>query len=242
MSTIEVGIRHRFGAHEVFPDLQFSIKENQFVCILGKSGCGKSTLARIMSGLMPSSEGAVTIDGTPISPTDHQLAYVFQEPALWPWRDVRSNVRTGMEIKKRPKEEMDRRVDELIDLVGLRGFERHYPHQISGGMKQRTSIARAFAVRADLILMDEPFAALDAQTRDQMQKEVLRIWEQQKHTVVFITHGIEEAILLAERIIVLGARPGRILADIDVDLERPRNFADPGFLKLRKQIEDLISS
>ncbi|MEW6768739.1 MAG: ABC transporter ATP-binding protein [Pseudomonadota bacterium] len=240
MSDINVNVSHSYGAHEVFQGLNFQIQPNEFVCILGKSGCGKSTLAKILAGLMKPSDGAVQIGSEPIDLSRHELAFVFQEPALWPWRNVTENVRTGMEIKKRPKAQMDERAKKLIDLVGLNGFEKHYPHQLSGGMKQRASIARAFAVDADLILMDEPFAALDAQTREFMQKEVLRIWEQHKHTVVFITHGIEEAILLAERIIVLGANPGRIIADFKVDLKRPRNFADPGFIEIRQKISGLI--
>lgn len=242
MSDIKVKVSHSYGNHVVFRDLDFSIQPNEFVCILGKSGCGKSTLAKILAGLMKPSGGAVQIGTEPIDLRRHELAFVFQEPALWPWRTVTGNVRTGMEIKQRPKAVIEERVQTLINLVGLKGFEKHYPHQLSGGMKQRASIARAFAVDADLILMDEPFAALDAQTREFMQGEVLRIWEQQKHTVVFITHGIEEAILLAERIIVLGANPGRIIADFRVGLNRPRSFADPGFIEIRQKISALIGS
>jgi ABC-type nitrate/sulfonate/bicarbonate transport system ATPase subunit len=178
----------------------------------------------------------------PVDPRRHELAFVFQEPSLWPWRTVRDNIRIGLEIKKVPRAEIDRRVREMIELVGLGGFEHYYPYQISGGMKQRVAIARAFAVDADLVLMDEPFASLDAQTRTSMQEEVLRIWEKKKTTVVFVTHSLEEAVYLAERIIVLSEKPTRLKASLAVDLPRPRDFADPGFLALRKQLGTLIGT
>jgi ABC-type nitrate/sulfonate/bicarbonate transport system ATPase subunit len=239
---IYVDVTQQFNDLVVFRNLKFSIPENQFICILGKSGCGKSTLAKIMAGLVPATRGSVTIDGAAVDPKRHELAFVFQEPSLWPWRNVQDNVRIGMEIRNVPRAETDHRIQELLDLVGLKGFENYYPYQISGGMKQRVAIARAFAVDADLILMDEPFASLDAQTRHFMQQEVLRIWERRKHTVVFITHGIEEAIYLAERIIVLGDMPATIRGDFAIDLPRPRDFAHPGFIALRKRIGELIGA
>lgn len=239
---IRVRVTQRFGDLLVLDGIDFSVRENEFLCLLGKSGCGKTTLANLMAGLIPCAEGAVTIDGVPVDPKRHELAFVFQEPSCWPWRNVRDNIRIGMEIKAVAPEEMRRRADEMIDLVGLRGFEGYYPYQISGGMKQRVAIARAFAVDADLILMDEPFAALDTQTRQGMQEEVLRIWEKHKTTVVFITHSLEEAIYLAERIIVLTDKPGTIRGDFTVDLPRPRDFAHPGFIALRKRLGELIGS
>ncbi|MBI2529234.1 MAG: ABC transporter ATP-binding protein [Candidatus Rokubacteria bacterium] len=239
---IRVRVTQRFGDLLVLDGIDFSVRENEFLCILGKSGCGKTTLANLMAGLMPCSQGAVSIDGVPVDPKHHELAFVFQEPSCWPWRNVRDNIRIGMEIRGHPAAEIDRRVTEMIDMVGLRGFEGYYPYQISGGMKQRVAIARAFAVDADLILMDEPFAALDTQTRQGMQEEVLRIWEKRKTTVVFITHSLEEAIYLAERIIVLTDKPGTIRGDFAVDLPRPRDFAHPGFIALRKRLGELIGS
>lgn len=237
---IRVAVTQRFNELVVFDKLDFAVRENEFLCILGKSGCGKTTLANLMAGLTPCSEGAVTIDGIPVDPKLHHLAFVFQEPSLWPWRNVGDNIRIGMEIKGVPREEAERRLAEMSELVGLRGYRDYYPYQISGGMKQRVAIARAFAVDADLILMDEPFAALDAQTRHEMETEVLRIWERLKHTVVFITHSLEEAIYLGERIIVLSDKPARIKGDFRVDLLRPRDFAHPGFIALRKQLGELI--
>jgi len=239
---IEVDVSQRFGDLVVLDRLRFSIGANEFLCLLGRSGCGKTTVANLMAGLLPCSEGSVTIDGAPVDARRHELAFVFQEPSLWPWRTVRSNIRIGLEIKRVPSQEIDRRVREMIELVGLEGFEDYYPYQISGGMKQRVAIARAFAVDADLILMDEPFAALDAQTRTSMQAEVLRIWEKRKTTVVFVTHNLEEAVYLAERIILLTEKPTRIKASLEVDLPRPRDFADPRFVALRKRLGELIGT
>lgn len=237
---IRVNVTQRFNGLTVFERLEFAVRENEFLCVLGKSGCGKTTLANLMTGLIPATHGGVAIDGAPVDPKRHELAFVFQEPSLWPWRNVRDNVRIGIEIKQVPPAETKRRLGDMIELVGLQGFEDYYPYQISGGMKQRVAIARAFAVDADLILMDEPFAALDAQTRQNMQAEVLRIWERRKHTVVFITHNLEEAIYLAERIIVLSDKPATIKGDFAVDLPRPRDFAHPGFIALRKRLGELI--
>jgi len=237
---IHVAVTQRFNDLTVFERIEFSVRENEFVCILGKSGCGKTTLAKLMAGLISCTDGAVTIDAAPVDPKRHKLAFVFQESSLWPWRNVRDNVRIGLEVKNVPRAQAERRVDEMIGLVGLQGFEEYYPYQISGGMKQRVAIARAFAVDADLILMDEPFAALDAQTRQHMQEEVLRIWERLKHTVVFITHNLEESIYLADRIIVLSDKPATIKGDFAVEMPRPRDFAHPGFIDLRKRLGALI--
>jgi ABC-type nitrate/sulfonate/bicarbonate transport system ATPase subunit len=237
---IEVDVTQRFNGLSVFERLAFSVRKNEFLCVLGKSGCGKTTLANLMTGLVHATVGGVLIDGVPVDPKRHELAFVFQEPSLWPWRNVSDNIRIGMEIKRVPVDEARRRLEEMIHLVGLKGFETYYPYQISGGMKQRVAIARAFAVDADLILMDEPFGALDAQTRQNMQAELLRIWERRKHTVVFITHSLEEAIYLAERIIVLGDKPATIKGDFSVPLARPRDFSYPGFIELRKRLGELI--
>jgi ABC-type nitrate/sulfonate/bicarbonate transport system ATPase subunit len=239
---VRVDVTQRFGDLVVLDRLRFTIAENEFLCVLGKSGCGKTTVANLLAGLLPCTEGAVTIDGVPADPRRHELAFVFQEPSLWPWRTVRDNIRIGLEIKGVPRAEIERRVADMIALVGLVGFEGYYPYQISGGMKQRVAIARAFAVDADLILMDEPFAALDEQTRHGMQAEVLRVWEKKKTTVVFVTHNLEEAIYLAERIIVLSDKPTRIKASLDVELSRPRDYAHPGFIALRKQLGELVGS
>ena len=242
MDKIRVDVSQRFGDLLVLDHLRFSIKEKDFLCVLGQSGCGKTTLANLMAGLLPCTEGEITIDGVRADPRRHELAFVFQEPSLWPWRDVQSNIRIGLDIKGFPREEIDRRVREMVELVGLQGFETYYPYQISGGMKQRVAIARAFAAAAHLTRRPGPFAALDPQPRHTMQDEVLRIWEKRKTTVVFVTHNLEEAIYLADRIIVLTGRPTRIKADLPVELARPRDFAEPGFIALRKKLAELIGA
>lgn len=239
---IRVDVTQRFNGLTVFDRLKFSVGENEFLCVLGKSGCGKTTLGNLMTGLLSPTDGSITINDARVDPKRQELAFVFQEPSLWPWRNVLDNIRIGMEIKKVPEAQTKLRLNEMVELVGLKGFEEYYPYQISGGMKQRVALARAFAVDADLILMDEPFAALDAQTRQAMQEEVLRIWERRKHTVVFITHSLEEAIYLAERVIVLSGKPAKVTGDFAVNLPRPRDFADPQFIALRKKLSGLIGS
>lgn len=239
---IRVDVTQRFSGLTVFERLTFSVRENEFLCVLGKSGCGKTTLGNLMTGLIRPTEGEVTIEGALVDPKRHELAFVFQEPSLWPWRTVRDNIRIGLEIKRVAREEAERRISDMVELVGLHGFEDYYPYQISGGMKQRVAIARAFAVNADLIVMDEPFAALDAQTRHKMRAELLRIWERRKHTVVFITHSLEEAIYLADRIVVLSDKPATIVGDFAVDMPRPRDFAHPLFIALRKRLVELIGA
>jgi ABC-type nitrate/sulfonate/bicarbonate transport system ATPase subunit len=235
-ARIVVDVTHRFGNLHVLDHIRFSVRENEFVCVCGPSGCGKTTLSDILAGLQTPSEGAVTIAGNRVDPRVHDIAFVFQEPSALPWLTVRENIGIGLKIKRRPQSEVDRRVREIIDVVGLRGFEDYYPHQISGGMKQRVAIARAFATDADLILMDEPFVSLDQPTRERMQREVLRIWENHKRTIVFVTHNLEEAIFLGDRILVLTNKPATIKADVAVSLSRPRNPLEPDFVALRAEL------
>ena len=233
---IEVDVSHRYGGLHVLDSIRFSIAQNEFICVCGPSGCGKTTLSDILAGLKKPSHGSVTLEGTPIDPRVHNVAFVFQEPSALPWLTVRDNIGIGLQIKRRPESEIGRRVSEIIEVVGLGGFEEYYPHQISGGMKQRVAIARAFATDADLILMDEPFVSLDQPTRERMQREVLTIWENYKRTIVFVTHNLEEAIFLADRILVLSQKPATIRADVVVPLDRPRNPLDPSFIALRAEL------
>ena len=233
---IAVDLAHSYGDLQVLGRLQFSINKNDFICVCGPSGCGKTTLSDILAGLKKPTEGSVLLDGVPIDPRVHNVAFVFQEPSALPWLTVRENIGIALEIKRRPAGEIAPRVDEIIGVVGLRGFEHYYPHQISGGMKQRVAIARAFATDADLILMDEPFVSLDQPTRERMQREVLAIWENYKRTIVFVTHNLEEAIVLGDRIIVLTQKPATIKADVAVSLPRPRDQFDPAFVSLRAQL------
>ncbi len=233
----------RRGAVEVLRNISLMVQEGEFVCIVGASGCGKTTFLRIIDGLVPADTGAVILDGREVGAPGTDRAFVFQADSLYPWRTVEENVCFGLEIQGRPREECRRASTDLIRLVGLKGFERHYPHELSGGMRQRVNLARALAVKPAVLLMDEPFAALDAQTREIMQMELLRIWNQQRKTVLFITHQIDEAVYLADRVLVFSARPGRIKADIRIELPRPRPLSvkrTPEFALYAEKIWTLI--
>jgi len=212
-----------FDDLEVLRSIDVDIAEGEFVSIVGPSGCGKTTFLRIIDGLETFDSGAVTLGGRKITKPGPDRAFVFQSDALQPWRNVWSNAAMGLEIQNRLSATDKARLADLLELVGLRGFEKFYPRQLSGGMRQRVNLARALAVHPEVLLMDEPFAALDAQTREIMQTELLRIWSQAKSTVLFITHQIDEAVFLSDRVLVFGRRPGRLQEDIRIDLPRPRD-------------------
>ena len=234
-NKLEVDISHSYGQLTVHEHIKFSVRENEFLCICGPSGCGKTTMLDLLSGLMKPTRGQVLIDGQPADPKKQSISFVFQEPSTLPWLTVWDNIATGLRIKKLPKDEVARRVDDVIAVVGLKGFEGFYPHQISGGMKQRVAIARAFATDADLILMDEPFVSLDQPTRERMQQEVLDVWKRLRRTIVFVTHNLEEAVFLGDRVLILSEKPTSIVADITVDLQRPRDPLSERFTELRAQ-------
>jgi NitT/TauT family transport system ATP-binding protein len=221
-------------------DVSLSVGEGEFVAIVGPSGCGKTTLLNIVAGLLSYDLGTLTIDGQRITGPGVDRAVVFQHASLLPWRTIAGNVRYGMELQQRfDAMAMRDRVEYFIQLVGLTGFERHYPSELSGGMQQRVNLARALASDPAVLLMDEPFAALDAQTREHMQAELLKIWSQARKTVVFITHQINEAVYLADRVAVMSGRPGTVKGVFEIPFERPRPLSlkrDPRFL----QIEDAI--
>jgi NitT/TauT family transport system ATP-binding protein len=225
-------------------DVSFSVSDGEFLAIVGPSGCGKTSMLNIIAGLLPYEEGTVTIDGKRVSGPGIDRAVVFQHASLLPWRTIAGNVRYGMELQKRfDQATMKERTEYFIKLVGLTGFERHYPSELSGGMQQRVNLARALAADPVVMLMDEPFAALDAQTREFMQAELLKIWSKAKKTVVFITHQINEAIYLADRVVVMSARPGRVKDIFQVPFERPRSLSlkrDPRFLQLEDAVWKLI--
>jgi NitT/TauT family transport system ATP-binding protein len=222
--------------------LDLEIPEGQFVSIVGPSGCGKSTFLKIVNGLLPDYEGDVEVLQPKGDGSAH--AMVFQDAALFPWFSIASNVAYGLRCRGVPAKAAHDKVMPFIRMVGLEGFESKYPYQLSGGMQQRANLARALAVDPEILLMDEPFAALDAQTRELMQAELLRIWAEARKTVLFITHQIDEAIYLADRVLVMSARPGRLLADIPVDLARPRELRikrTPEFTALAERIWELIA-
>lgn len=242
---ISIRIQHltkRFGAVMALQNLDLTIEPGELFFLLGPSGCGKTTLLDILAGIMNPTEGEVLIHGEPVDPKRQNIAFVFQEPSTLPWLNVWENIAIGLRIKQRPAAEVRRVVDDIIDFVRLKGFEKYYPHQISGGMKQRVAIARAFATDADVILMDEPFVSLDQPTRERMQHEVLNIWKHRKRTIIFVTHNLEEAVFLGDRMIILSARPARIEADIAVALPRPRDTLSPEFTQLRSRCAQILST
>ena len=223
--------------------LSLEIAKSEFVSIVGPSGCGKSTFLNLLLGLVRPDSGALQIDGKPITGPGQERAMVFQEFGLLPWRTVMANVELGLELKGIAAARRTERAMELIRLVGLKGFERHYPHELSGGMKQRVGLARALATEPEVLLMDEPFAALDAQTRDLMQMELLQIWERTHKTVLFVTHSIEEAAYLSDRVIVMTARPGRAKQIVNIALSRPRDYEmrlTPEFNDIKLKIWDVL--
>jgi NitT/TauT family transport system ATP-binding protein len=218
-------------------ELSLDVGKGEFVSIVGPSGCGKSTFLNILLGLIKPDTGLMQLDGSRISGPGQDRAMVFQEFGLLPWRTVIGNVELGLELKGVESSIRRKRSQELIEMAGLAGFEAHYPHELSGGMKQRVGLARALATDPEVLLMDEPFAALDAQTRDLMQAELLQIWERTKKTVIFVTHSIEEAAYLSDRVVVMSARPGRIKQIIAVHLSRPRDYE----MRLTSEFNDLKS-
>jgi NitT/TauT family transport system ATP-binding protein len=228
----------------VLDAISFTVPQNQFVCLLGASGCGKTTLLRIVAGLTMAEGGTIKVEGKTVQGPGQDRSLVFQNYGLLPWRTVMGNVEFGLEMRGVPKAKR-RAVSQMhIDRVGLKGYEKHYPHEISGGMQQRTALARAFSKDPKILLMDEPFAAVDAQTREMLQDELLKIWNENKTTVLFVTHSIEEAIYLGDRVLVMGARPGRIKADIETGLPRPRGDSDvkssARFDELRRLVRETL--
>ena len=223
-------------------DASLSIRKGEFVCLIGPSGCGKSTLLRMIAGFETISEGRLDMWGKAVQGPGPDRGMVFQDYGLFPWLTVARNVGFGPAARGRPAAEVADTTRRFVDMVGLTRFADAYPHQLSGGMKQRVAIARVLANEAEVVLMDEPFGALDAMTRENLQGELLDIWQRTKLTVIFVTHAIEEAILLADRIVVMSPGPGRIVADERVELPRPRDPTDPDFNALRRRFSALLGS
>jgi NitT/TauT family transport system ATP-binding protein len=221
-------------------DISLEIPQGQFTCLLGPSGCGKSTLLNAVAGFAPPSSGTIVADGQPVTGPGPERGMVFQEYALFPWMTVEQNIGFGLEIKRVPRPDIKRRVDELLAILSLSDFRARFPKDLSGGMRQRVAIARVLALDSPIMLMDEPFGALDALTRRNLQDELLRIWAELKKTILFVTHSIEEAIYLADRIVVMTYRPGTVKRDIIVDLPRPRDPSAPEFNVLKRELGLLV--
>lgn len=234
------GVSKVFGAagHEVvaLQGIDLALARGQFTCLLGPSGCGKSTLLNAVAGFAPPSSGAILVDGRPVTGPGPQRGMVFQEYALFPWMTVEQNIRFGLEIKRMRGPEIERRVNDLLRLLSLADFRSRYPKDLSGGMRQRVAIARVLALDSPILLMDEPFGALDALTRRNLQDELLRLWAELKKTILFVTHSIEEAIYLADRIVVMTYRPGTVKRDILVEIGRPRDPSAPEFNLLKREL------
>ena len=234
------GVNKVFGAegHEVvaLQGIDLALARGQFTCLLGPSGCGKSTLLGAVAGFAPPSSGTILVDDRPVTGPGPQRGMVFQEYALFPWMTVEQNIRFGLEIKRLRGPEIERRVDDVLRLLSLADFRSRYPKDLSGGMRQRVAIARVLALDSPILLMDEPFGALDALTRRNLQDELLRLWAELKKTILFVTHSIEEAIYLADRIVVMTYRPGTVKRDLLVEIGRPRDPSAPEFNLLKREL------
>ncbi len=214
-------------------DMEFTIQDGEFVCFVGPSGCGKTTMLRILAGIEEPTSGEISWSGTQDT---KKIGFVFQSHWLLPWRTVYRNIAFGLEIQKKDEKEISERVTNLIELMNLKGFEGTYPKELSGGMQKRVAIARALAIDPDIMLMDEPFVSLDAQTRNALQKELLKVWEETDNTIIFITHNIDEAVYLADRILILSQRPTRVKEEVHISIPRPRDRTDNAFIGMRKEI------
>ena len=235
---VSVAFRRDGKSTEVLSNVNLDVAEGEFLCLLGPSGCGKSTFLNVIAGFLKASSGTVSIDNEDVRGTDPRRIFVFQERGVFPWLTVEGNI--GFGLFKLSLAERRERIAHYIGLVGLRGFEKAYPRELSGGMKQRLEVARALAVKPDMLLLDEPFGALDSITRLLMRAELLRIWEAERKTIIFVTHDIEEAVQLADRVAIMSARPATIQRVLEIDIPHPRDISDPRYLKLRDTIFDEI--
>lgn len=229
----------RYGPLSVLANMNLTVGQTEIVSIVGPSGCGKTTLLRCVGGLNQLNDGTIHIDGQRVEKPLPSVSMVFQNFGLFPWKNLWNNIAYGLKLKHAPKNEIMRRVDEAIELVGLKGFEKSYPHQLSGGMQQRAGLARALVMEPKLLLMDEPFSAIDAQTREQLQFEMLRIWDKRPTAMMFVTHAIDEAVLMGDRVVVLAGRPAHVRSVRQVKLPRPRDrsvVASREFIELREQV------
>lgn len=240
---VKVQVDHltkRFGDLLVLDDITFNINKGEFVCVVGPTGCGKTTFLNLLTKLIEPTSGKLLIDGKPANPRRHNLAFVFQEPSYYPWKNVEENIRFGLELKKMPKIEIEKRTEEILYLLGMERFRKSYPNELSVSSAQRIIIGRAFAMQPDLLLMDEPYAQMDLKLRFFLEDEVLRLWKEIGTTVVFITHNVEEAVYLSEKILILSNKPAVIKETIINKLPYPRDIASKEFIALRKHVTEQI--
>ena len=242
-NDVKVSVRNLtkcFGDLKVLDNISFDIKKGEFICVVGPTGCGKTTLINLLTRLIPQTSGEILIDGEPADPKKHNISFVFQEPSAFSWLTTQENIEYGLRIKKMPEEYIKQQSDKVISLLGLDRFRNAYPHEMSVSMEQRVVIGRAFAMNPDLLLMDEPYGQMDIKMRFFLEDEVIKLWKATGATVLFITHNLEEAVYLAERVLVLSAKPATIKAQVPINIERPRKVSDPAFIEVRKQITDMI--
>ncbi|MBC8576684.1 ABC transporter ATP-binding protein [Yanshouia hominis] len=242
-NDVKVSVRNLtkcFGDLKVLDNISFDIKKGEFICVVGPTGCGKTTFLNLLTRLIPQTSGEILIDGEPADPKKHNISFVFQEPSAFSWLTTQENIEYGLRIKKMPEEYIKQQSDKVISLLGLDRFRDAYPHEMSVSMEQRVVIGRAFAMNPDLLLMDEPYGQMDIKMRFFLEDEVIKLWKATGATVLFITHNLEEAVYLAERVLVLSAKPATIKAQVPINIERPRKVSDPAFIEVRKQITDMI--
>ena len=241
--NVKVKVNHltkKFGDLLVLNDMSFDIMDGDLMCVVGPTGCGKTTFLNLLTKLIEPTSGEIYIDGEPADPRKHNISFVFQEPSAFPWLTAQQNIEYGLKIKKRSAAEIKSQTDKIIGLLGLEKFRNAYPHEMSVSMEQRVVIGRAFAMNPDLLLMDEPYGQMDIKMRYFLEDEVIKLWKATNSTVLFITHNLEEAVYLAQRVLILSNKPAKIKAEMEVNLERPRNVSDPEFVRIRKEITDMI--
>ena len=229
-----------FGELQVLNNISFNVKKGEFICVVGPTGCGKTTFLNLLTRLIQPTSGEILIDNEPADPKKHNISFAFQEPSAIPWLTVEDNIMFGMKLKKMPTDEIHRRTEEILALLGLTEFRKQFPHQLSTSSEQRIVIGRSFAMYPDLLLMDEPYGQMDIKMRYYLEDEVIKLWKKFGSTVLFITHNIEEAVYLADRIIILTNKPATIKEELYIDLPRPRDFTNPKFVELRKYVTEQI--
>lgn len=243
MEKVKVKVRNlvkKFGDLLVLDDISFDVMEKEFLCVVGPTGCGKTTFLNSLTKLYMPTSGEILVNDEPVDMNRHNISYIFQEQSTMPWLNVEENVGFGLDIKKVHKAEKEKAVNEVLDIVGLNDFRKYYPHELSASMLQRVVIARAFATKPELLLMDEPYGQLDIELRFKLEDELIKLWQRTGTTVLFITHNIEEAVYMSEKILVLTNKPTKIKEIITNPLPRPRNVVDPEFIKLRNEVTELI--